>query len=72
MESCFPSGILTKEQWDKMCRPTKSRGGKKKEHRMMTDLCSINLHEVTEKTQVLSEATPHQRAGLRLHEKHCF
>lgn len=38
MESYFPSGILTNEQWDKMCRLTKSRE-KKKEHRMMTDLC---------------------------------
>lgn len=37
MESYFPSGILTNEWEDKMCRPTKS--GSKKEHRMVNDLC---------------------------------
>lgn len=29
VESYFPSGILTNEQWDKMCRLTKNREKKK-------------------------------------------
>lgn len=36
MESYFPSGNLTNEQQDKMCRLTKSRS--KTEHRMVNDL----------------------------------
>lgn len=58
MESYFPLGILTNEQWNKMCRPTKSRGKKKNIGSWLIFVSSIDLHEAGEKTHALSEAKP--------------